>query len=109
MTEVREYVDDRDRSPFKVWFDRLDTHAATKVTTTLIRMEQGNLSNPKSVGSGVFESRIHYGPGYRIYFGRDGAELIVLLGGGTKGRQQQDIEKARDRWEDYRQRKKKGG
>lgn len=59
-----------------------------------IRMEQGNLSNTKSVGAGVFECRIHFGPGYRIYFGKDGDSLIILVGGGTKKRQQQDRDTA---------------
>lgn len=51
------------------------------------------------------ERRIHAGPGYRVYFGRDGDALIVLLGGGTKGRQQQNIEDARDLWQQYKRRK----
>ena len=61
--------------------------SAARVAIALIRMEQGNLSNTKSVGGGVAECRIDFGPGYRIYFGRDGNTLIVLLGGGTKKRQ----------------------
>ena len=58
----------------------------------------------KSVGAGVMERRIDWGPGYRVYFGRDGDRLIVLLGGGTKKRQQ-DIEEALTRWTDYKRRK----
>ena len=68
-------------------------------------MEQGNLSNTRSVGSGVFECRVHYGSGYRIYFGRDGNALIILLGAGTKVRQQKDIETAKRRWQNYKRRK----
>jgi len=64
------------------------------------------LSNAKSVGSGVLEYRIDWGPGYRIYFGRDGDEIIILLAGGTKQRQQHDISDARARWLDHRRRKK---
>jgi len=60
----------------------------------------------KGVGAGVFESRIDFGPGYRIYFGKDGGELVILLGGGTKKRQQSDIETAHARWHDYKRRKK---
>ena len=59
-------------------------------------MEAGNFSNVSGVGSGVLECRINVGPGYRVYFGRDGDTLIVLLGGGTKARQQRDIEGARE-------------
>ena len=69
-------------------------------------MESGNLSNAKSVGSGVFELRMDWGPGYRIYFGRDGERIIVLVAGGTKQRQQRDIRDAVERWADYRRRKR---
>lgn len=82
--------------------------AAAKVTTALVRMETGNLSNVKAVGSGVMEYRINWGAGYRIYFGRDGNDLVLLLAGGTKRRQQRDIEDAQQRWADYKQRKKEG-
>ena len=70
-------------------------------------MEQGNLSNAKAIGAGVFEYRIGAGPGYRIYFGRDGGTLIIRLGGGTKARQQQAIEAARDLWREYKRRKRR--
>ena len=63
------------------------------------------MSNVGNVGGGVLERRIHVGPGYRVYFGRDGDTLIVLLGGGTKRRQQKDIENARSLWQEYRRRK----
>ena len=65
-------------------------------------MRKGNLSNSRSVGSGVHEFRIHFGPGYRVYFGREGDALIILLGGGVKARQQRDIEMARRLWADYK-------
>ena len=71
----------------------------------LARMETGNLSEVRGVGGGVLERRIHSGPGYRVYFGRDGDRLIVLLGGGTKARQQRDIRDARNFWREYRRRK----
>ena len=72
-------------------------------------MEAGNLSNVRGVGSGVLERRINVGPGYRVYFGKDGDTLIVLLGGGTKARQQRDIEDARQLWQEYRRRKRGEG
>jgi putative addiction module killer protein len=71
-------------------------------------MAQGNLSNAKGVGSGVQEYRTDFGPGYRIYFSRDGDAVLILLGGGTKRRQQRDIEDAKARWADYKQRKRQG-
>ena len=100
-----EYIDAEGRSPFGTWFEGLDAPAASKVTVALARMEGGNLSNAKSVGSGVFEFRIDWGPGYRIYFGQFGTEIVVLVGGGTKQRQQRDIREAIERWADYRRRK----
>lgn len=76
------------------------------MATALVRMEQGNLANAKSVGAGVSECRIDFGPGYRVYYGRDGDTLIILLAGGSKKRQQRDIEAAKERWRDYKARKR---
>jgi putative addiction module killer protein len=78
--------------------------AAARITTAIRRLELGHVSNVKGVRAGVFEYRIDAGPGYRIYFGRDGAAL-VLLSGGTKQRQDRDIAAARERWSDYKTRK----
>ena len=105
MVQVTEYVDAQGRCPFERWFNRLGGQAAIKVTAALDRMGRGIVSNAKSVGAGVLEYRIDSGPGYRIYFGRDGETVIVLLGGGTKRRQQADIETARRLWRDYRRRR----
>jgi putative addiction module killer protein len=91
MTEVREYLDREGRNLYRRWFDRLNAQAAAKVASALTRLALGNLSNVKGVGSGVFELRIDFGPGYRVYFGKDGERLIILLGGGTKKRQARDI------------------
>lgn len=106
MIEIREYVDAQGRSPYARWFDRLNAQAAAKVATALVRMEQGNLSNAKGVGAGVNECRLDFGPGYRVYFGRDGDTLIFLLGGGTKKRQSKDIETAQNLWREYKRRKR---
>src|SRR5713101_2311143 len=86
-------------------FRSVDAAAAAKVTTALRRLELGNVSNVKGVGSGVFEYRIDFGPGYRVYFGKDGDRLVILLGGGTKKRQQHDISAAIANWENYKRRK----
>ena len=106
MVEVREYLDTEGRSPFAAWFDGLNAPAAAKVTVALIRIGQGNFSNVKGVGSGIYEYTVDFGPGYRIYFGKDGDRLVILLGGGTKKRQQQDIATAVALWQDYKRRKK---
>jgi len=104
--DVREYETEHGTSPFAEWFETLDAMAAAKVTTALTRLGQGNTSNVKGVGSGVFELRIDFGPGYRVYFGKDGTEVAILLNGGTKKRQQRDIAAAHDCWQDYKDRKK---
>jgi putative addiction module killer protein len=109
MLLIREYVDARGRSPFARWFEGLDARVAAKVTVGLARIEMGNLSNVKGVGGGLFEYRIDGGPGYRVYPGRDGETLVILLAGGTKKRQQRDIAAAQERWADYRRRRKEEG
>src|SRR5271154_471676 len=98
MLEVRYYLSEDGRRPFEEWFSDLDPVARAKVAIALARLEQGNLSNVKGVGEGVLEYRIDFGPGYRVYFGRDGETLVILLTGGTKRRQQRDIETAAMFW-----------
>lgn len=102
---LREFLDDRGRSPFAEWFDRLPAASAVRIAAGLARMEAGNLSNAKSVGDGVLEYRMDFGPGFRIYFASAGNDLILLLAGGTKRRQQADISTAKQRWLDYKSRK----
>lgn len=106
MSDIRvvEYLDTLGRSPFRGWFKDLNAEAAARVTTALYRLGQGNFSNVQGAG-GVFEYRIDFGPGYRIYFGKDGETLVVLLGGSTKKRQQRAIEAAERHWTDYRRRR----
>jgi putative addiction module killer protein len=104
--QILEYLDPDGESPYRDWFESLNAQAAAKVTVALTRVELGNLSNVKGVGAGVQEFRIDFGPGYRIYFGKDGDQLVILLAGGTKSRQQRDIATAQRRWADYKRRKK---
>lgn len=103
--EIEEYVTDAGTSPFGDWFDGLDPVAAARVTVAVTRIARGAVSNVKGLGDGVFEYRIDAGPGYRIYFGRDGGRLVILVGGGTKRRQDRDIEAAKARWVNYKARK----
>ena len=107
MLEIVEYERDDGHCPFAEWVETLDEKAAAKVLTSVERMRQGNLGDHKSVGKGVTERRIDFGPGYRIYFGRDGEKLIVLVGGGTKSRQSKDIKTAQEIWAEYKATKKK--
>jgi putative addiction module killer protein len=103
--EVREYLDAQEHSPFHLWFEGLPGDAAAKVTTAITRLSLGNFSNVEGVGAGVSEYRIDFGPGYRVYFGKGGSQLIILLGGGKKKRQQRDIDAAKARWAEYKHRK----
>jgi putative addiction module killer protein len=102
---IVEYETASGESPFGRWFDNLNAPAAAKVTTALIRIGQGNTSNVESVGAGVYENKIDFGPGYRLYFGFDGKELVVLVGGGSKKQQSKEIEIAKTHWQEYKQRK----
>jgi len=106
MIEIREYLDSQDQSPFAAWFTGLNARAAAKIAVHLKRMELGNLSNVEPVGEGVLEKKIDWGPGYRIYFGRDGDALVVLLVGSDKSDQQRAIRHAQAYWQDYRKRRR---
>lgn len=106
MVDIREYQDLAGHSPFREWFNKLNSEAARKVTTSLYRMGLGNFSSTKGVGAGVYECRINFGPGYRVYFGKDDERIVIILGAGTKLRQANDIRLAIERWKDYKRRKK---
>jgi putative addiction module killer protein len=102
MLEIREFQRGDGTAPFADWFDRLPAGTADRVDTALRRMRHGNLGDVKRVGEGVFERRLHFGQGYRIYFGREGNQLVILLAGGTKRTQGRDIQAARRLWSDYK-------
>ena len=104
MIELRQYADPEGRIPFRRWFDDLDAEAAARVERALSRFTNGNDSHVRSVGGGVFEVKVDFGPGYRIYFGRQGDAIVILLGGGSKKRQARDIVDAHARWTEYRRR-----
>jgi putative addiction module killer protein len=104
---VLEYLDSQGRSPYARWFNGLNGAAAAKVASAIYRLADGNFSNVKGVGAGVFERKLDFGPGYRIYFGKDGDTVVILLGGSSKQRQQDAIEAAKERWVDYRRRRGK--
>ena len=106
MIEIRQYVDRLGRNPFERWFDKLDDDTQARVAVALDRLERGNSQAAKGVGTGVLELRLDFGPGYRIYFGKDGERLVILLGGGSKKRQQADIQAAIALWQEYKDRKR---
>ncbi|MBW8911244.1 MAG: type II toxin-antitoxin system RelE/ParE family toxin [Sphingomonas sp.] len=102
---VKEYIREDGSCPFRSWFDDLDAQASAKVATAIVRLELANLSNVKWIAGGLGEYRIDWGPGYRLYLARDGDELIILFVGGTKKRQQPDIDRAGALLCEYRARK----
>lgn len=106
VVEVREYLDARGRSRYGDWLAKLDFSARARIIASVLRLKGGNFTLAKPLGSGLSELRLDFGPGYRIYFGKDGERFVILLGGGTKRRQQADISAAHTLWSDYKRRKR---
>jgi putative addiction module killer protein len=98
---VREYVDDSGRIPFREWLSELDLAIRARVQARVLRFETGNLGDHKEVGGGIWEARLDFGPGYRLYFGRSGRDVILLLLGGDKRSQKKDIKRAQEFWAKY--------
>jgi len=98
---VREYLTAAGESPYRDWLQSLTRAVAARIQARVLRFESGNVGDHKSVGSGVWEARVMCGPGYRIYFGKDGGSIIVLLLGGDKKSQTKDIRRAQEHWDDY--------
>jgi len=95
--------------PFTDWYKNLrDVRGQQKILARIDRMKLGNLGDHRSVGEGVTELRISFGPGYRVYFGQEGDEIVVLLVGGDKGTQDDDIKTAKIYWENFKKEKKYG-
>jgi putative addiction module killer protein len=104
--KLRLYLTESGESPFEKWFDRLrDLRAQQRILARLTRIRLGNPGDWKMVGDGVFELRIDHGPGYRLYFGQEGTNIVILLIGGVKGSQQRDIKRAKEYWYDYKESK----
>jgi putative addiction module killer protein len=106
--EIKEFIE-AGNSPFANWFDSLDAVTAARVDKYIRRLEAGNFGSAKTLQEGVSELRMDFGPGYRVYFGRDGKTIIILLGGGSKRRQDADIAAAIERWKRYKQSKNQNG
>ncbi len=103
---VEIYRDEHDREPFSQWLDSIkDTRTRARIDNRLERLRVGNFGDSRSLGSGVYELRLHFGPGYRIYYGKLGNRIVVLLVGGDKSSQARDIQKAQRYWEDYKRSK----
>ncbi len=105
LREIRRYITTDGRIPFAKWLDSLrDNKAISKINSRIKRVALGNLGDYRSVGKGVYELRIDYGSGYRVYFGQIGTTIVLLLCGGDKSTQAEDILKAKEYWEDYEKR-----
>jgi len=103
--DIREYLTSDGRSPFGTWLRNLrDVRARARIRVRLDRVRLGHLGDYRSVGDGVYELRLAFGPGYRIYFGVVQRRTVILLVGGNKSTQRQDIERAKGFWSDYRKR-----
>ena len=92
----------------RAWLNTLDIAVKARIQARLLRFELGNLGDHKIMGGGVWEARLTFGPGYRIYFGKDGNSIIVLLLGGDKGSQRRDIQRSQAFWADYLKAKRDG-
>jgi putative addiction module killer protein len=101
---IQEYIGEDGSNPYRSWFEGLDPQAAAKVAVATLRLEMGNTSSVKWF-EGIGEVKIDWGPGYRIYLAKDGETLIILFEGGTKRRQETDIERAKELHAEYKARK----
>jgi putative addiction module killer protein len=100
--QLEIYATDAGAEPFEDWMAALKDQAARgAIRARLERVEDGNFGDHRSVGDGVYELRINFGPGYRVYYGLDGKVIVLLLSGGDKATQEKDIKKAKKYWQDY--------
>ena len=102
MIDIRYYVDVGGNAPFAEWFAELEPVASARIARVIARMEQGISPTPRALERACWNTKIDFGPGYRVYFGRDGDTIVILPTGGTKKRQQRDIDAAKAYWRDYR-------
>ncbi|MEP7234525.1 MAG: type II toxin-antitoxin system RelE/ParE family toxin [Ignavibacteriota bacterium] len=105
MYEIKIYTKANGKSPFREWFNDLDRQTQIRVESRIDRLYLGNFGDSKAVGEGVQELRLHFGPGYRLYFSTIGKQIVLLLTGGDKSTQDQDIKNAKEYYEEYRKSK----
>lgn len=99
--DIRFYVTKNGKKPFYEWFFKLDSKSACIVYDRIERVKCGHFGDHRNLGDGVFELRIHFSPGYRVYFGKHNQRIILLLCAGDKNTQNRDIKKAKEYWEKY--------
>lgn len=99
------YADEDGNEPFQVWIDNLrDAQGRRRIIKRLFRVQQGNYGDVEPIGEGLSELRLFFGPGYRVYFGEDAENIVVILCGGDKDSQSRDIEDAKVYWKEYKSR-----
>jgi putative addiction module killer protein len=104
---IAVYRDRQGKEPLTEWLNSIrDRRTRARIDARLDRLQDGNFGDYRSLKGGLFELRLHFGSGYRIYYGRRGDELIILLAGGDKSSQTRDINKAKQYWEDYKKQEK---
>lgn len=106
--DVREYLTADGKNPYREWLSVLDVTPRARIQARVLRFSTGNLGDHKGVGGGVGEARVMFGPGYRIYFGKDGQQLVLLLLGGDKSTQAADVARAQESWKAYQEDKRRG-
>jgi putative addiction module killer protein len=103
LIKVEFYQDRNGKEPFSAWFEGIrDSKTRRKIISRFKKVEQGNYGDVKPIGKGLSELRFSGGPGYRIYFGADAGNVVIILCGGDKNSQSQDIEDVKDYWRDYK-------
>jgi len=100
---IREYVSKNGGDYFRKWLSSLDAPIRARIQARIFRFETGNIGDHQFVGGGVWEARLMFGPGYRIYFGKEDRSIILLLLGGDKSSQAKDIRKAQHLWNEYKE------
>lgn len=103
--EVINYKTRTGKEPLALWFDELEKIDQGRIFNRIAHVREGSFGDSKPVGDGVSELRMHFGPGYRIYYGKKGKTLVILLLGGKKSDQKKDIETAKRYWRDHKDRK----
>ena len=104
MLKIKIYTTAQGKMPFTKWLKSLkDKNVKYRITAHLDKLAIGNLGDRKALAKGVYEMRLHFAKGYRIYYGHDGQEIILLLCAGDKGSQKNDIKKAQEYWQDYKE------
>ena len=102
---INEYTDEQGKSPYAEWLSNLrDARAKAKILMRVDKMELGLFGDVEPIGEGLSELRIHYGPGYRVYYGKEGKQVYLLLCGGDKSSQSKDIKQAKAYWKDHKRR-----